>query len=133
MPSRDPQPVLAPGAPSPLGAYSPGLRHGPWLFLSGQIGLDPVRGTLPEGPFEDEARRVFAHLDALCRAAGASRRDIVRLGVFLTDLAHYTALNVLMTELFVAPYPARTVVAVAALPRGARVEIDAIVRLPDPG
>ncbi len=131
MTRSDPRPVLSPEAPAPLGIYSPGLRLGSWLFLSGQIGLDPGSGRMPEGPFEEEARRVFAHLDALCRAAGATRADIVRLGVFLTDLGHYKAFNALMAELFAPPYPARTVVAVAALPRDARVEVDAIVRLPD--
>jgi reactive intermediate/imine deaminase len=129
MTHRDCQPVLSPEAPAPLGVYSPGLRVGSWLFLSGQIGLDPVSGTLPQSSFEEEARRVFAHLDALCRAAGASRDAIVRLGVFLTDLDHYKTFNTVMAELFTPPYPARTVVAVAALPRAARLEVDAIVRL----
>ncbi|MCL5798756.1 MAG: Rid family detoxifying hydrolase [Gammaproteobacteria bacterium] len=127
MSSFDRRPVFSPEAPAPLGVYSPGLRLGSWLFLSGQIGLEPGSGTLPEGSFEEEVRRVFAHLEALCRAEGAGRSDIVRLGVFLTDLAHYGTFNAVMEELFVPPYPARTVVAVAALPRGARLEVDAIV------
>jgi reactive intermediate/imine deaminase len=129
MTRSDRRPVLSPDAPAPLGTYSPGLRLGSWLFLSGQIGIDPASGRIPEGPFEEEARRVFAHLDALCREAGATRDDIVRLGVFLTDLGDYPAFNAVMTDLFSPPYPARTVVAAAALPRGARVEVDAIVSL----
>lgn len=129
--SPESKPIISPDAPQPLGVYSPGLLADGWLFLSGQIGIDLQLGAIPrDEAFGSEAKRVFDHLEALCHEAGATLAHIVRLGVFLTDLGFYPELNAIMGERFTPPYPARTVVAVSALPRGARIEADAIVRLP---
>lgn len=114
-------------APAAIGTYSQAVRAGDWVFLSGQIGLDPATGKLAESGVEAQARRVFGNLAAVAAAAGADLGAIVKLTVYLTDLGDYAAVNELMQEFFTAPYPARAAVGVAALPRGACVEVEAVI------
>lgn len=113
-------------APKAVGTYSQAVKVGDTVYLSGQIGLDPVTGTMAEG-FEAQAHRVFQNLRAVCQAAGGDMKDIVKLGVFVTDLANFARLNEIMAEYFTAPYPARAAVQAAALPKGALVEADAVM------
>ena len=117
-------------APAAIGTYSQAVKVGATVYLSGQIALDPVTMTLVDG-IEAQIRRVFANLDAVARAAGGSLNEVVKLTVFLTDLSHFALVNQLMAEYFQPPYPARAAVGVAALPRGAQVEVDAIMVLAD--
>jgi len=116
-------------APTAIGAYSQAVRAGDTVYLSGQIPLDPATMTLVEG-IEAQIRRVFDNLSAVAGTAGGSLGDIVKLTVFLTDLGHFALLNQIMAEYFQPPYPARAAIGVAALPRGALVEMDAIMVLP---
>lgn len=113
-------------APAAIGTYSQAVRAGEWVFLSGQIGLDPATGALVEGGIEAETRRAFTNLRAVAVAAGADPEAIVKLTLYLTDLGDYATVNELMQEFFAGPYPARAAVGVAALPRGACVEVEAI-------
>ena len=114
-------------APAAIGSYSQAVAVGGFVFLSGQIGLDPASGKLVEGGVEAEVRRVFDNLAAVATAAGGSLDDIVKLTVYLADLGDYAKFNELMQTYFGTPYPARAVVEVSALPRGARIEIEAIL------
>ncbi len=116
-------------APAAIGPYSQGVRVGNTVYLSGQIPLLPATGVMLEGNVEAQARQVFDNMQAVCRAAGGSLSDIARLGIFLTDLGDFAAVNAVMAEYFTAPYPARSTVQVSALPRGAQVEVDAILVL----
>jgi len=125
------QPVASPGAPAAIGPYSQAIRAGDTVYLSGQIPLDPVTMQIVEG-FENQVRRVLANLEAVCREAGAGLDDVVRVTVYLTDLANFPVVNEIMASRFREPYPARVTVGVASLPRGAAVEIDAIAHLPPP-
>ena len=113
-------------APAAIGTYSQAVRAGKTVYLSGQIGLDPASGQLVEGS-EAQIRRVFANLKAVAEAAGGSLADAVKLTVYLTDLAHFAKVNEIMAAYFAEPYPARAAVGVAALPRGALVEADAVL------
>jgi len=122
--------ISTPNAPAAIGTYSQAVRTGDTLYLSGQIGLDPTSGQLVEG-IENQIQRVFANLKAVAEAAGASLGDVVKLTVYLTDLANFARVNEAMFRYFKQPYPARAVVGVASLPRGALVEADAIVVLRD--
>lgn len=124
------QPVHTEAAPAALGAYSQAVRVGEAVYLSGQIGLDPATMELVSADAEAQVRQVFQNLSAVARAAGGSLADIVKVTVYLTDLAHYRAVNDVMAECFVEPYPARAAVGVAALPLGALVEADAVLLLP---
>jgi reactive intermediate/imine deaminase len=117
-------------APAAIGTYSQAVKVGATVYLSGQIALDPVTMTLVDG-IEAQIHRVFANLDAVARAAGGSLNEVVKLTVFLTDLSHFALVNQLMAEYFQPPYPARAAVGVAALPRGAQVEMDATMVLAD--
>ncbi len=117
-------------APAAIGTYSQAVKVGTTVYLSGQIALDPATMTLVDG-IEAQIHRVFANLDAVTRAAGGSLNEVVKLTVFLTDLSHFALVNQLMAEYFQPPYPARAAVGVAALPRGAQVEMDAIMVLAD--
>lgn len=117
-------------APAAIGAYSQAVRVGEAVYLSGQIGLDPATMTLASDDAEAQIRQVFQNLSAVARAAGGSFADIVKVTVYLTDLAHYAAVNEVMAELFAEPHPARAAVGVAALPLGALVEADAVLLLP---
>ena len=117
-------------APAAIGTYSQAVRAGDTLYLSGQIGLDPASGQLVDG-IENQIHRVFGNLKAVARAGGGSLDDAVRLTIYLTDLSHFARVNEIMAQYFDKPYPARAVVGVAALPRGALVEADAILALRD--
>ena len=123
------QPIHSDSAPAAIGPYSQAVRHGTTVWLSGQIPLDPATGQLVEGDIAEQARRVFTNLRAVCVAAGGSLDDIVRAGIYLTDLGDFAAVNAVMAEFFAAPFPARSTIEVSALPRGARVEVDAILVL----
>jgi reactive intermediate/imine deaminase len=118
-------------APQAIGPYSQAVRAGDTVYLSGQTPLDPATGELVEGDIAAQARRVFDNLQAVCEAAGSSFADIVRVGIYLTDLANFAAVNGVMKEYFREPYPARSTIGVRELPRGAQVEVDAILVLQD--
>ena len=118
-------------APAPVGPYAQAVEHSGWIFLSGQIPLDPTTGRLVAGEIEEQARRVLDNLRAVLEAAGASLADVVRTTIYLADLAVFPRVNAVYAEYFVAsPRPARSTLQVAALPLGAAIEIDAIARLP---
>ena len=123
------QPIHTDRAPAAIGPYSQATRAGDMVFLSGQIALDPATGLLVEGGIEAQARRAFDNLKAVCEAAGGSLDDVVRLGLYLTDLGQFAVVNQVMSEYFDAPFPARSTIGVASLPRGAQFEVDAIVVL----
>ena len=123
--------VATPAAPAAIGPYSQAVRAGDTVYLSGQIPLDPATMQLVEG-FEPQVERVFDNLEAVCRAAGGSFRDVVRVTIYLTDLATFPAVNAIMARRFAEPYPARVTIGVASLPRGAAVEIDAVMVLAPP-
>ena len=116
-------------APAAIGPYSQAIRVGNTVYLSGQTPLDPATGEMVEGDISAQARRVFDNLHAVCVAAGGSFADVVRVGIYLTDLVNFAAVNTVMKEYFHEPYPARSTIGVRELPRGAAVEIDAIVVL----
>jgi reactive intermediate/imine deaminase len=120
------QAIHAAEAPQAIGTYSQAIRSGNLVFLSGQIGLDPKSMRLVEG-VEAQIHQVFRNLRAVAAAAGAQLDDAVKLTVFLTDLAHFARLNEIMAEYFGQPYPARSALGVAQLPRGALVEVEAIL------
>ena len=114
-------------APQAIGTYSQAVKHQGLVFISGQIPLDPVSMEVVEGGIEAQIRRVFDNLSAVCTAAGGTLDDIVKLGVFLTDMSDFPQVNGIMGEYFTAPYPARAAVEVSALPKGVNVEMDAIL------
>lgn len=116
-------------APKAIGTYSQAVRTGHTVYLSGQIPLDPATMELVPGGVEARIRRVFENLRAVAEAAGGSLDDIVKLNVFLTDLSHFPLVNEIMAHYFREPYPARAAVGVASLPRGAEVEMDAVLVL----
>jgi reactive intermediate/imine deaminase len=118
-------------APEAIGTYSQAVRVGNTVYLSGQIPLVPDTMELVSGDIEAEIRRVFENLRAVAHAANGSLADVVKLNVFLTELAHFPSVNQVMAEFFEEPYPARAAIGVAALPKGARVEMDAIMVLGD--
>jgi reactive intermediate/imine deaminase len=120
--------VSTPEAPAAIGTYSQAVRVGDTVYLSGQIGLDPKTMTMVEG-IDAQIERVFSNLQAVARAAGGSLADTVKLNVFLTDLANFARVNETMARFFGEPYPARAAIGVAALPRGALVEMDAVLVL----
>ena len=114
-------------APQAIGTYSQAVKHQGLVFISGQIPLDPVSMEVVEGGIEAQIRRVFENLSAVCKAAGGSLDEIVKLGVFLTDMGDFPQVNTIMGQYFTAPYPARAAVEVSALPKGVNVEMDAIL------
>lgn len=116
------------GAPQAIGTYSQAVKVGSTVYLSGQIGLDPVSMQLVDG-IENQVHRVFQNLKAVAAASGGSLADIVKLNVFLTDLSHFALVNTIMAEYFSQPYPARAAVGVASLPKGALVEADGVIEL----
>jgi reactive intermediate/imine deaminase len=116
------------GAPQAIGTYSQAVKVGSTVYLSGQIGLDPVTMQLVDG-IEAQVHRVFQNLRAVTEAAGGSMADIVKLNIFLTDLSNFALVNTIMAEYFTQPYPARAAVGVASLPRGALVEADGVMEL----
>ncbi|HET7922287.1 MAG TPA: RidA family protein [Gammaproteobacteria bacterium] len=114
-------------APRAIGPYSQAVRAGNTVYLSGQIALDPKTGELVQGGIEAEARRVFENLKAVAEASGAGLAEVVKLNIYLLDLGHFAAVNAIMAEYFKEPYPARATLAVAGLPRGAQIEVDAVM------
>ena len=118
--------ISSPGAPKAIGPYSPAVRAGQLLFVSGQVALDPATGNLVGGGIAEETRRVLDNLGALLLAAGRSFGDVVRTTVYLADMNDFAAMNAVYGEYFAEPYPARATVQVARLPKDARVEIDVI-------
>ncbi len=116
-------------APAAIGTYSQAIKVGHTVYLSGQIPLDPTTMHLVEGSMEAQIHQVFNNLAAVARAAGGHLADTVKLNVFLTDLGHFALINQIMAEYFQEPYPARAAIGVAALPRGAQVEMDAVLVL----
>jgi reactive intermediate/imine deaminase len=121
--------ISTPLAPKAIGTYSQAVRAGDTVYISGQIPLDPATGQLITGDIEAEIRRVFDNVSAIAQAAGGSLAHAVKLTVFLTDLVHFAKVNEIMATYFSEPYPARAAVGVAALPKGARVEVECILSL----
>jgi reactive intermediate/imine deaminase len=121
--------ISTPNAPGAIGVYSQAVRVGNTIWVSGQIPLDPATKELVSGGIEAQIHQVFKNLKAIVAAAGASFDDVVKATVFLTDLSHFAQVNKIMAEYFREPYPARAAVGVAALPRGAAVEVECIVAL----
>ncbi len=122
--------INTPNAPQAIGTYSQAIKVGNTVYLSGQIPLVPDTMTLPTGAMADHIHQVFRNLQAVAQAAGGELNNIVKLNVYLTDLAHFPLVNQIMAEYFKSPYPARAAVGVAALPKGAAVEMDGILVLP---
>jgi 2-iminobutanoate/2-iminopropanoate deaminase len=118
--------VNSPDAPRAIGPYSQAVRSGDWLFLSGQVPIDPATGNLVEGDIAVQTRRALDNLGAVLAAGGRSFTDVVRTTVFLADMDDFAAMNAVYGEYFTQPYPARATVAVARLPKDARIEIDLI-------
>lgn len=125
------QPYDAPDAPAAIGPYVHAVRSGDLLFCSGQIPIDPRTGDLVGGTVADQAGRCLENLAAVCSAAGASLGDAVRLTVYTTEMGSFAAINEVYESFFESDPPARVAVGVSALPRGAKVEIDAVVAIPD--
>ena len=123
------QPVHTDKAPAAIGPYSQAVRAGDTVYLSGQTPIDPATGDLVAGDIKAQARRAFDNLKAVCEAAGGTMDDIVRVGLYLTDLSQFGEVNAVMAEYFSQPYPARSTIEVSALPRGARFEVDAVMAL----
>ena len=123
------QTVATTDAPAAIGTYSQAVSAGNTIYLSGQIALDPKAMTLVEGGIEAQVRRVFENLRAVARAGGGDLDRFVKLNVYLTDMSNFPVVNAVMAEYFREPYPARAAVGVAALPRGAAVEMDAVMVL----
>src|SRR5258706_16220250 len=120
--------ITSPELAPPVGPFSQAIEAGGFIYFSGQVGQDPATGKVVEGGIVAETERVFQNLSAVLKAAGKSFDDVVRAGVFLTSLSDYVALNGVYAKHFRQPFPARTTIAAAALPLGARVEIDLVVK-----
>lgn len=116
-------------APKAIGPYSQAVKAGNTVYLSGQIPLDPASMELVTGDMSAQIKRVFDNLQAVATAAGGDLSDVVKLNIFLTDLGNFTLVNDIMKEYFQEPYPARAAIGVASLPKGANVEMDAIMEL----
>lgn len=114
-------------APQAIGTYSQAIEHKGMVFVSGQIPLDPGSMEMVDGGIEAQISQVFQNLSALCQAAGGSLDDIVKLTVYLTNMENFQHVNTIMDQYFSSPYPARAAVGVAALPKGAEIEMDAIL------
>lgn len=122
-------PITSDVAPAAIGPYSQAVISGRTIYTSGQIPLDPTTGQLVEGDIKMQARQVFKNLRAVCAAAGTDFWHVVRVGIYLVDLNDFTAVNAVMSEFFGAPFPARSTIGVAALPKGARIEVDLVLQL----
>lgn len=116
-------------APAAIGTYSQAVRHGNTVYISGQIPLDPSSMEIVSGDFAAQADQVFENLSAICRAAGAELDDVVKFTVYLTDLDNFASVNATMANFLAEPYPARAAVQISALPKGALIEVDAILAL----
>jgi reactive intermediate/imine deaminase len=119
--------ITTKNAPSAIGTYSQAVKVGNTVYVSGQIPLVPDTMTVVEGDFAEHVRQIFRNLQGVIEAAGGTLQDIVKLGVYLTDMSNFTTVNEVMSEFVQEPYPARAAVGVAALPKGVSVEMDAIV------
>jgi 2-iminobutanoate/2-iminopropanoate deaminase len=124
------EPINAPDAPAAVGPYAHAVRAGDLLFCSGQIPLDPRTGDLVDGSVADQTGRCLENLAAVCHAAGATLGDAVRLTIYTTEMASFSAINEVYESFFESDPPARVAIGVAALPRGSKVEIDAVVAIP---
>ena len=118
-------------APQAIGTYSQAVKVGSTVYLSGQIALVPETMEIVEGDIEAQIHQVFKNLSAVCEAAGGSLQQIAKLNIFLTDLSNFATVNAIMAEYFEQPYPARAAVQVSALPKGAQIEIDGVMELPE--
>ena len=125
------EPITAPDAPAAVGPYTHAVRAGNLLFCSGQIPIDPRTGNLVGGTVADQAGRCLENLAAVCNAAGATLGDAVRLTVYTTEMASFKAINEVYESFFESDPPARVAIGVAELPMGAKVEVDAVVAIPD--
>jgi len=125
----DKQVISTDQAPDAIGPYSQAVRAGDFVYLSGQIPLDPASMEVVSGEFRDRAERVFRNLEAVSRAAGGSLSDVVKLNVYLTDLGQFATVNEVMADFLDEPYPARAAVGVASLPKGVDVEIEGVLYL----
>lgn len=125
----DKQVISTDRAPGAIGPYSQAVRAGDFVYLSGQIPLDPETMEVVAGEFRDRAVRVFNSLDAVTRAAGGSLQDLIKLNIYLTDLGQFATVNAVMSEFLSEPYPARAAIGVAALPKGADIEIEGVMHL----
>jgi 2-iminobutanoate/2-iminopropanoate deaminase len=123
------RPIETDQAPAPIGPYSQAVVAGGVLYCSGQVPLDPANGELVAGGISEQARRCLESLDGICRAAGTRLSDAARIGIYLTDMAQFAELNEVYASFFSEPFPVRTTVGVASLPKGALVEMDATVPL----
>ena len=121
--------ISTPDAPAAIGPYSQAIRAGSTVYLSGQIALDPASGQLVDGAFEAQVHRAFQNLAAVAKAAGGSLNQCVKLTLFLTDLGQFPVVNQIMPQYIATPYPARSTVGVASLPRGAQFEVEAVMVL----
>jgi len=121
--------VSTPNAPSAIGPYSQAVKTGLVVFLSGQVGVDPATKELASGDFAPQVRQAFKNLEAVARASGGSLSNAVKCTLFLTDLARFSEVNAIMAEVMPQPFPARTTIGVASLPRGAQFEVEAILVL----
>jgi reactive intermediate/imine deaminase len=121
--------ISTPDAPQAIGTYSQAVKCNNTVYVSGQIPLDPKTGALVQGEFEVHARRVFDNLKAIINASGGDFSHVAKLNVFLTDLGNFATVNKIMAEYFTQPYPARAAIQVAALPKGAVVEMDCVMEL----
>lgn len=120
------QAIEVPGAPRAIGPYSPAVRAGQWVFLSGQVPFDPATGQLIEGDIAAQTRRVLENIGTLLAAAGLGYDAVVRTTVYLADMNDFAAMNAAYAQFFAEPYPARSTIQAARLPRDARIEIDVI-------
>jgi 2-iminobutanoate/2-iminopropanoate deaminase len=125
--------ITSPELSAPVGPFSQAVEVGGFLFLSGQVGQDPATGKVVEGGIEAETERVFRNVSAVLKAAGRSFDHVARVGVYLTSMSDFAAMNGVYARYFREPFPARTTIAVAALPLGACVEIDLVVKAGGPG
>jgi reactive intermediate/imine deaminase len=121
--------ISTPDAPQAIGTYSQAVKCGNTVYVSGQIPLNPKTGELVTGDMDPQIHRVFENLKAIINAAGGDFSHVAKLNVFLTDLSHFALVNKIMSEYFQQPYPARAAIGVAALPKGAQVEMDCVVEL----
>ena len=118
-------------APAAIGTYSQAVKAGNTVYLSGQIPLDPLSMQLVSEDFAEQTVQVFENLKAVCEASGGSLNDMVKVNIFMTDLANFATVNDIMSRYYREPYPARAAIGVAQLPRGAQIEIDGIMKLPE--
>ncbi len=118
-------------APAAIGTYSQAVKAGTTVYLSGQIPLDPATMELVSEDFAKQAQQVFENLKAVCTAAGGSMNDLVKVNIYLLDLAHFATVNEIMSQYFNKPYPARAAIGVAQLPKASQIEIDGVMELPE--